>query len=301
MVSVILPNYNHAPYLQQRIESILNQTYQDFELIILDDCSPDNSRDIIEMYRDNPHISHIVYNETNSGSTFKQWKKGFELAKGDYIWLAESDDYSDKTFLEKIMESIKINGSVYCFSQTTVVDKENSIVKLQPNILPEQKMSLKRFTQEYLLFSTPICNASMAVFRKDALDAGVWDKITRFRYCGDWFLSGSLKVDSDVTVSEVKEYLNFFRTHSVNVSNGSELKGLGILEGFKVSKHIASKLHLKRNKDYSLKWYYKWQEYKYKFSYALSINIKILCMFIVNQPMVVYYEMKRLFSRLIKR
>ncbi len=72
MVSVILPNYNHAAYLRQRIESILNQTYQDFELIILDDCSPDNSKDVIEEYRNNSHISHIVYNETNSGYTLKQ-------------------------------------------------------------------------------------------------------------------------------------------------------------------------------------------------------------------------------------
>jgi len=57
-VSVIIPNYNHAKYLDQRIQSVLNQTYQDFEVIILDDCSPDNgaSRAVIERYRSNPHV-----------------------------------------------------------------------------------------------------------------------------------------------------------------------------------------------------------------------------------------------------
>ena len=76
LVSVIVPNYNHAPYLRERIDSILNQTFQDFELILLDDCSPDNSREIINSYKDNPHVSHIVLNEENSGNTFVQWDLG---------------------------------------------------------------------------------------------------------------------------------------------------------------------------------------------------------------------------------
>ena len=77
LVSIIIPNYNHARYLKQRLESIFNQTYQNFEVIFLDDCSTDNSSDIIEQYKDNPHLSQIVVNETNSGSPFKQWNKGF--------------------------------------------------------------------------------------------------------------------------------------------------------------------------------------------------------------------------------
>lgn len=74
-VSVIVPNYCHAPYLEQRIESILQQTFQDFELILLDDCSTDGSREILERYRNHPKVSGIFYNERNSGSPFKQWKK----------------------------------------------------------------------------------------------------------------------------------------------------------------------------------------------------------------------------------
>lgn len=301
MISVILPNYNHAPYLKQRIDSILNQTYQDFELIILDDYSPDNSKDVIEEYKGDLHITHIVYNEVNSGSTFKQWEKGFGLAKGEYIWIAESDDYAEPTFLEKVMKSIEEHNTVLCFSQTKVVDKENNVVLEQPPILPGPSMNINQFTKEYLLYSNPICNASMVVFRKDALDINLWERITDFRYCGDWLLWGSLLGDKNTTVSEVKEYLNYFRTHSVNVSNKSEDKGLGILEGYKVSEIIAKRLHLKLDKKYSQNWYYKWQSYKLKFSYPQPVNREILSMFIKKRPMVAFYELKRLISRLIKR
>ena len=301
MVSVILPTYNHAPYLKQRIDSILNQTYRDYELIILDDCSPDNSRDIIESYKNNPHISHIVYNETNSGSTFRQWKKGVQLAKGEYIWIAESDDFADVTFLEKTMDSIYECNSVLCFSQTTIVNKSNEEVMKQPPILQGKCINIDQFTKDYLLFSNPICNASMVVFRKDALEETVWDRIIEFRYCGDWLLWASFKREASTTVSEVKEYLNFFRTHSVNVSNKSEINGLGIIEGYKVSKMICDRLGIERNREYSLKWYYKWQEHKLKFSYSSSLNRKILSMFIKNQPQVALLELKRLVSRFIKR
>lgn len=301
MVSVILPNYNHAPYLRQRIESILNQTYQNFELIILDDCSPDNSKDVIEKYRSNSHISHIVYNETNSGSTFKQWKKGIELAKCEYIWIAESDDYADPRFLEKTMDFISKYNSVLCFALTTIVDKGNNTVTQQPAILPDYSLNINKFTKNYLLYSNPICNASMVIFKKDAIATNLWNNIINFKYCGDWLLWGSFCGEGEVMVSEVKEYLNYFRTHSVNVSNKSEDRGLGILEGYKVSEIIAKRLHLKLDKEYSKNWYYKWQSYKLKFSYSNSVNKAILSMFIKERPMVAYYELKRLILRLITR
>src|SRR5688572_15349118 len=96
LVSVIVPNYNHADFLQQRLESILNQTYQHFEVIILDDFSTDDSKDIIEKYRHNSKVTLISYSTKNMGSTFAQWNKGVEMASGEIIWMAESDDVADK-------------------------------------------------------------------------------------------------------------------------------------------------------------------------------------------------------------
>ncbi len=81
-VSVIVPNYNHGRYLTERLESIFNQTFRDFEVILLDDASTDNSLEVIERYRGHAGV-RIVPGAENSGSTFKQWLKGIDLARAD--------------------------------------------------------------------------------------------------------------------------------------------------------------------------------------------------------------------------
>jgi len=130
-ISVIVPNYNHSRYLEKRIDSILNQTFQDFELIILDDCSTDNSKDIIRQYKGHEKVGNIIFNECNSGSVFKQWKSGISLAKGEYIWIAESDDCADLEFLYKLLPVLENNkelGFVYCNSH--VID-ENGVIGVE--------------------------------------------------------------------------------------------------------------------------------------------------------------------------
>lgn len=98
LITVIIPNFNHAKYLRERIDSVLNQTYNNIEVFLLDDCSNDNSKEILMSYESSPLVKGILLNEENSGSTFRQWQKGFELAHGEYIWIAESDDYCDLHF-----------------------------------------------------------------------------------------------------------------------------------------------------------------------------------------------------------
>lgn len=129
VVSVVVPSYNHAQFLEQRLESILNQTFQDFELIILDDVSPDHSREIIENYRNHPKVSQIIFNEKNSGSTFFQWNKAIlEIAKGDYIWIAESDDVAEPNFLECLLDGIQSKSDInIAFSQSTRMNKDGEI------------------------------------------------------------------------------------------------------------------------------------------------------------------------------
>lgn len=213
-VSVIIPNYNHSPYLVQRIESVLNQTFRDFEVIILDDCSTDNSLEIIESYRANPKVSKIIINDVNGGSTFLQWKKGIESAKGDWIWIAESDDWSEPSFLETLLKDVDSEIS-FAFCQSIVVDQHNKILwqtnhrKLTEKI--QGKDFFKRHWRENL-----IMNASMAIFRREN-----YDKIKKYflewKYIGDWVFWIEMSFTGKVLISGKK--LNYFRKHSLDIQS----------------------------------------------------------------------------------
>jgi glycosyltransferase involved in cell wall biosynthesis len=234
-VSVIVPNYNHAPYLEERIESILAQDWTDFELILLDDCSPDNSREILERYRNHPHVSHIVYNEYNSGSTFKQWLKGIELARGEYIWIAESDDVAAPTLLSTYLEVvIRHSGTVLVYSGSNMIDPSGNKIEgmdwdtYEQNGKPYEIFHGKDFIRHHLLWKNEVYNASMVLFKKTCFQQ-VAQEYLFLRYCGDWLIWGCIAAQGEVIRCNQK--LNFFRQHNNKVSPKAEKEGLYFKEG----------------------------------------------------------------------
>lgn len=231
MVSVIIPNYNHARFLEERIQSVLQQTYQVFELIILDDCSPDDgaSREIIERYRHDPHVSHVVYNDVNSGSAFKQWRKGMELAHGEYIWLAESDDSCDPMLLERLVERLEAMGAVmaFCRSEQYDVDGVRSHYAWQDCLTDDFTMDGKEFIREYLYNLNRVSNASSVVFRRDAALA-VDTRYTQMRGEGDHLFWIMLAEKGSVCF--VNQELNYFRFHAENTTKASVNNGIAAKE-----------------------------------------------------------------------
>ena len=105
-VSVIVPNYNYRRFLTKRIDSILAQTYQDIEIILLDDCSTDGSQELLKQYSKYPTFVKYLVNDKNSGSPFAQWERGMAFARGEYLWIAESDDYCKNNFLEVMVNAL---------------------------------------------------------------------------------------------------------------------------------------------------------------------------------------------------
>lgn len=219
-VSVIIPNYNHAPYLKERIDSVLNQTYQDFEVIILDDHSPDNSVEVIGQYRAHPHVTHIIVNEQNTGNTFVQWERGIGLAKGRYIWIAESDDVAEPQLLEALVSQLEQHPDAsVAFCHSRLIDAEDQLLSEQNAKNPAQPGQVtiddsKTFLRHLLIFNY-IYNASMAVFRRGAYDKAHPD-YKQFRYCGDWHFWAS--VCAAGRVIEVHDMLSRFRQHQRKVT-----------------------------------------------------------------------------------
>lgn len=235
MVSVIIPNYNHSAYLDQRIQSILNQTYRDFEIIILDDKSTDDSCDIINKYIDNPHISHVVVNEKNSGSTFLQWAKGISLSKGEYIWIAESDDYCDSTMLEELVNLISsIENCTLAYTTSLQVDSNGN--PLEPIVSGKTRVfSGESYVCDTFVLGNFVLNASSAVFKKDAvLKAN--DLWKTFKGAGDTLLWILIALQGNVAVLD--KQLNFFRRYPGVVTDKRFRDGTNFHEEFVILNYI---------------------------------------------------------------
>ena len=248
-VSVIVPNYNHAPFLRQRIDSILNQTYQDFELIILDDCSTDNSKEMIEQYRNHPKVSQVVYNTENSGSTFKQWNKGIELAQGEYIWVAESDDWCEPTLLETLVPPLEMDKNVVIgYVQSYYIVDDITIKWVSSEASLEKIVDGHFFLKRHLLYSKPIFNASMAIFRKSVFYQ-IDNSYSNYKFCGDWFFWGVVATCGNVFISG--KALNYFRNHAGDVSTKSYNTGLNYLEEIEVLQWFSNKRLINKSEFHS--------------------------------------------------
>ncbi len=217
VVSVVIPNYNHARFLRERIESVLTQTYPHFEVIILDDASTDNSREIIEEYRTHARVSQIIYNVENGGSTFSQWSKGIAISKGAYIWLAESDDRAEPAFLDRCVSAIRDSPDlVLVFTDSRIVDEHDNILHSDLNFWYED-LSPSKWGHSYtndgrkeivegMCIKNGIPNASAVVFRKV-----FYPEIITWRFCGDWMFW--IRVLETGRMAFIKECLNNFRSH----------------------------------------------------------------------------------------
>ena len=226
LVSVIIPSYNHEKFLKERIDSVLNQTFQDFELIILDDLSPDNSQEIIESYRAHPKVSQIIYNEKNSGSTFFQWNKAvLSLAKGEFIWIAESDDVADPKFLEVLVPMLQQHSEVVlAYSQSAKMDSEGKITGswsewtqdlVEGNYFNDSfQMNGQEYIEKFLIHKNTIPNASAVLFRRKTY-AEIGGAVVDMKTNGDWDLWLKFLLLGDVYFHN--QMLNKFRYHSTSV------------------------------------------------------------------------------------
>lgn len=229
MVTVIIPNFNHARFLDERIRSVLNQTYQDFEVMILDDCSTDNSLEVINRYKNHPKVTQIVVNEQNSGSPFKQWQKGISMAKGELIWIAESDDSCEPTFLETLVKRCQDREVVLAFCRSKAID-ENGKEKpnhFQDTLTEDFVMDGTSFMKKHLAHKSCVQNISSALFRRDAAKK-IPLAYMEFRGAGDWSFAVGLAEQGKVAYVNLP--LNSYRIYEANTTARERKNGHGAIE-----------------------------------------------------------------------
>jgi glycosyltransferase involved in cell wall biosynthesis len=233
-VSVIVPNYNYARYLRLRLESIWSQKVRVREIIILDDASTDESDGVIrELIRESPVPINYVRNETNSGSVSKQWAKGVALANGDFVWIAEADDFADPEFLAGVLPVFQNKDVAFGYTQSRIVD-ENGRVTDPDYLFYVADIDPDRWRRDFIVkgsaeiaaamvVKNTVPNVSAAVFRRADLAEVLsqhLEEMISFRNAADWLCYIRL-LQRDRSVGFIKTPLNNHRRHQTGVTISS--------------------------------------------------------------------------------
>ncbi|MDT1062037.1 glycosyltransferase [Paracoccus sp. CPCC 101403] len=228
LVTIIVPNYNHARYLEKRLDSIYAQTYQNYEVLLLDDCSSDESREVLNRFAEKfPDRTRTLFNEANSGGVFFQWEKGLAAARGDLIWIAESDDWASPNFLESLVPYFQNEAVQLAYARTIFMDGagENQIWSMEEYLAQfggerwgrSWVETAANIVRDVFSMTNIVPNVSSAVFRRfDRLEALEIDSWRGMRTCGDWMFY--LNAIRGGMMAYTPDAQNFYRIHESNTS-----------------------------------------------------------------------------------
>jgi len=237
-VSVVVPNYNYAQYIEERLTSICGQSVPIFELIILDDASTDDSlQKIFHWLSLSQTDARVVVNKTNSGNVFSQWRKGILLASGQYLWIAEADDLSDPDFLEAVLPPFVSDDVVLSYCESQQITSAGSVLaKNYHDYL--STVSEEHWKNAYvedgveenktaLAIMNTIPNVSAVLFDLEAIDSvfsKYFDEISSFKKGGDWVVYFRTLFLGNIAF--IPRSANRHRRHEGSVIGGSERQSL---------------------------------------------------------------------------
>lgn len=215
-VSVLTSVYNGEKYLKEAIESILSQTFSDFEFIIVNDNSTDSSLEIIKSFKDDR--INLVENKENLGLT-KSLNKGLKLAKGDYIARMDADDISEPTRFEKQVKVLEENPEYTVVGSNMVLINENGEI-LEDMIYPQTPEE----NLGNIFFANTIVHSSAMFRREFVLKLGGYNE--EYKKSQDYDLWLSI-IENGGQLYNIQEYLLKYRTHSDSITSkfGSEQEG----------------------------------------------------------------------------
>lgn len=225
-VSVVIPNYNYENFIEERINSILKQTYPIYEIIILDDASSDDSvKKIKEIMKNNSIKYKLIVNKKNSHSVFSQWQKGFKEATGDYVWIAEADDSCSAIFLENVMRGFEDPKVSLSYTESKRINEFNEIISpscrdwMEGVSKTRWNKSFIHEGKEEIVEALSICNTipnvSAVVFKKEN-QIEIIEAAKKFKISGDWFVYYTILESGKIAYCS--KSLNYFRKHSSSTS-----------------------------------------------------------------------------------
>lgn len=222
-VTALVPSYNHGRYIRERIESILNQTYNNIELIVIDDRSEDDSDKIISELQAK-HGFLYLRNERNSGTPFAAWERICKLATGDYIWVCESDDVAEPALVAKAVESLMTEAdAVMFYSSSLIINETGDTIGHTDNYFHDiwkqtrwDNDFIADGLSELLQFQMRgqiLPNMSSALFTAKAFRSAYTPFLKRLRLTGDWLFVGDVLKQGKVVFNHTT--LSRFRKHEV--------------------------------------------------------------------------------------
>lgn len=267
-ISVVVPNFNYAKYLDERIQSIINQDYPIYEIIFLDDCSNDNSLEIAEKLLKNSGIDYkIVPNDVNSGSVFLQWKKGIDLARGTHVWIAEADDTCEHNLLSENIKGFLTPGVVLSYCESRQINENGKI--LANNYLEYvSDIDNQRWHTPFVLngdtaaqafcIKNIIPNVSAVLFDKTKLKSVTHNNLDHIQsYCiaGDWLVYTLLLKEGLIAFTPVaaNNHRRHQRSMTISSFNQTHFNEIIRMQDFVASQFLVSNVTSMTARKYSEK------------------------------------------------
>lgn len=213
LVSIIMPAYNCEKYVGKAIESILNQTYTNFELLIADDCSRDGTKRTIEKFLD-PRIK-TFHNEVNLGY-LQASNKLFKLCKGEYITFQDADDYSDSERIMKLIEFLELNPKIDCVGSNVVKISAEGKEFARSNF-PLADADIRKAFLNYRIVVT----GSALMLKKDIIEEiGIYNEF--FDRIGSEDIYMFSHILGQFNVANLSDPLYYYRANPTSVSSSHE-------------------------------------------------------------------------------
>jgi glycosyltransferase involved in cell wall biosynthesis len=246
-VSIVLPNYNYAHYLDQRIQSLLNQTFTDFELVVVDDGSTDDSLEVIGRYTEDPRVRTMLF-EQNSGSAYPRWNDGACVCRGDYLMFAGADDSCEPTFLERMVPLLDAHPRVgLAYSQVWITDADGRRLYTKQYWNRPDHWAADYVNdgidecRQYLCLHCTIPTASSLLMRRSIFEeVGPFD--VSLRLAADWMLYAKFLQRCDIAY--VAQPLVDFRTHASTSRSNATRSLRRVSDSYRVVTYIATAVGL---------------------------------------------------------